>query len=59
MADFDAKRATIDIKITPNEQKMILEMRKPVAERIATLRAKAEAYRTYQQTLKAIAEGKS
>jgi len=52
MADFDAKRATIDFKITPDEEKVILELRKPLAIRVAELQAKADAYRNYIQAIK-------
>lgn len=52
MADFDAKQATIDFKITPEEEKVILELRKPLAIRVAELRAKADAYRNYIQAIK-------
>jgi len=56
--EFDVKQATIDLKITPKEEKVILEMRKPIAERVSALRAKAEAYKIYQQALKTPIESK-
>ena len=54
MADFDTKLATVDLKVTPEEEKAILEMRKPLITRVAELSAKAEAYKTYLQSIKNI-----